>query len=91
MLEKKVPMTSIPFFWTRMWGESLKFVGTKKGYDNIHIVGDPEKFKFIAYYSRRDMIIGVASMGVELVSPVINQAMLLNVMPTLSELREKNV
>lgn len=50
MLGKMIPYGSIPFFWTRQFMKSLQYIGNNEGYKTIHITGDLNAHKFIAYY-----------------------------------------
>ena len=50
-----------------------------------------DKQSFIAYYGKDDLIIGAASMGRQPAPMIIGQAMQVNVMPTMSELKSGKV
>ena len=51
MLDKHVPYSTIPFFWTRQYNKSLQFIGNNAvGYKEVHVMGDLNKCKFIALY-----------------------------------------
>ena len=65
MVGKKFPLDNIPFFWTRMHEKSLTFTGVTKGWDDIHVVGDLNEMKFVAYYIRKsdDRVLGAAAMN----------------------------
>ncbi|KAF2713563.1 rubredoxin-NAD(+) reductase [Pleomassaria siparia CBS 279.74] len=53
----------IPVFWSAL-GSQLRYCGnTAGGYDDVVIVGEPEKPSFIAYYTQGETVVAVASMG----------------------------
>lgn len=91
LLGKKVTYEGVPHYWSRIGHHYLDVVGTDKGYNNVYVDGDVKKQKFIAYYAKDDMIIGASTMGVDLASMIIGQAFRTSAMPTLSELKSKNV
>lgn len=86
MAGKKFPMDNVPFFWTRQFNNSLAFTGITNGWDDVHIVGDTEKMKFVAYYidKKKDKVLGAASMGHLNTIQIINEAMKNGVMPKAS-------
>ena len=56
------PKPFIPVFWSAL-GSQLRYCGnTVGGYDDVVIVGEPEKPSFIAYYTKGDEVVAVASM-----------------------------
>jgi len=64
MLERGVPMDTVPFFWTRFYDKSLHYTGigaTK--YDDIHIEGNLKDLKFLVYYFWNNRVVGAASMN----------------------------
>lgn len=59
---------TVPFFWTMQFGKSIRFVGSlADGFEGIHCVGNPEEFKFEAYYYGKggDTIVAVATMAAD--------------------------
>lgn len=83
MAGKKYPMDNIPFFWTRQFNNSLVFTGVNNGWDDIHVDGDLNEMKFVAYYIRKsdDMVLGAAAMNSMNKIQIINEAMKNGVMP----------
>mmetsp|Transcript_48683 Transcript_48683/g.122489 ORF Transcript_48683/g.122489 Transcript_48683/m.122489 type:complete len:586 (+) Transcript_48683:43-1800(+) len=54
--------TSVPFFWTMMWGKSLKYVGaTPNGYDEILPVNDTDGSLASAFYVKNGRVEAVAT------------------------------
>ncbi|RMD40280.1 hypothetical protein DV735_g4828, partial [Chaetothyriales sp. CBS 134920] len=76
----------IPIFWSAL-GSQLRYAGaTTRGYDDVVVKGDPGNGKFVAYYTKGDGVVAVASMGMD---PVVVQAAELlrkGNMPTKAEL-----
>ncbi|KAG0715763.1 Apoptosis-inducing factor 3 [Chionoecetes opilio] len=62
MTGQNVPVRSVPFFWTVLFGKSLRYTGYGK-YDDVIIGGDLENLAFIAYYCRGDKVVSLASLG----------------------------
>ncbi|XP_045125782.1 apoptosis-inducing factor 3-like isoform X1 [Portunus trituberculatus] len=62
MTGQNVAVKSVPFFWTVLYGKSLRYTGYGK-YDNVIIGGDLENLSFIAYYCRGDKVVSLASLG----------------------------
>lgn len=89
MVGKKFPLDNIPFFWTRQFNNSLVFTGVTKGWDDVHIVGDLNENKFVAFYYRKsdDKILGAAAMNSMNKIQIINEAMRNGVMPNASTVK----
>lgn len=49
---------TVPYFWTMIFGKSLRYVGSTGGkdgsnfFDNVIIEGDFKESRFVAYYCR---------------------------------------
>lgn len=86
---KKHPVDNIPFFWTRQFNNSLVFTGVTRGWDDLHIVGNLEEMKFVAYYIRKedDKVLGAAAMGALNSIQIINEAMKNGVMPNAKTIK----
>ncbi|KAF2820298.1 rubredoxin-NAD(+) reductase [Ophiobolus disseminans] len=56
------PKPFIPVFWSAL-GSQLRYCGnTAGGYDDVVLQGEPEKPSFVAYYTKGDEVVAVASM-----------------------------
>jgi NADPH-dependent 2,4-dienoyl-CoA reductase/sulfur reductase-like enzyme len=56
------PKPFIPVFWSAL-GSQLRYCGnTVNGYDDVVLQGEPEKPSFVAYYTKGDEVVAVASM-----------------------------
>jgi len=63
MLGKKTPIKSVPFFWTALFGTSIRFAGYNRGYTDVLINGDLENFKAVLYYCKGNDVVAVATIG----------------------------
>jgi len=55
----------IPIFWSAL-GTQLRYCGnTINGYDDVVIHGEPENAKFVAFYTRGETVLAVATMGMD--------------------------
>ncbi|XP_025093063.1 apoptosis-inducing factor 3-like isoform X2 [Pomacea canaliculata] len=71
MLNKKVEIHSVPFFWTVMYGKSVRYTGYGHGYDDIVVHGDLSAPQFAAFYTKGDKVVAVASLAFD---PIVSQA-----------------
>lgn len=78
----------IPVFWSAL-GSQLRYCGnTVNGYDDLVLQGKAEEASFVAYYTKGETVVAVASMGKD---PYVAQAIELlrrNKMPSKSELQK---
>jgi NADPH-dependent 2,4-dienoyl-CoA reductase/sulfur reductase-like enzyme len=87
MLGQEVEFNSVPYFWSQMFGKSVRYCGYARSFDDVIIDGNLDELKFAAYYISGDKVYAVASMNMD---PVVSQAAELlysNKMPTASEIR----
>ena len=64
-LSSLTPKPFIPIFWSAL-GAQLRYCGnTINGYDDMILHGQPEEGKFVAYYCRDDVVLALASMGMD--------------------------
>jgi NADPH-dependent 2,4-dienoyl-CoA reductase/sulfur reductase-like enzyme len=73
---KKTPIHSVPFFWTMLCGKGLRYTGYGFGYDDVVIHGDVNELKFVAFYTKGDKVIAVATMNNDPVAAQAAQVML---------------
>ena len=82
------PKPFIPVFWSAL-GSQLRYCGnTVRGYDDVVITGEPEKPSFVAYYTKGETVVAVASM---MKDPYMSQSaelMRRNKMPSKSEIKK---
>jgi NADPH-dependent 2,4-dienoyl-CoA reductase/sulfur reductase-like enzyme len=80
--------SSIPFFWTVLFGKSLRYCGHALSWDDIIFDGEPEEMKFSAFFVKDDKVLAVCSLNSD---PVVSQAaelMFQGKMPSASQLRK---
>ncbi|XP_033123203.1 apoptosis-inducing factor 3-like [Anneissia japonica] len=70
ILEQETEVNSVPYFWTQLFGKSLRFAGYSVGADDVIIDGNMEELKFVAYYTKGDCVVAAASMNCD---PVVSQ------------------
>ncbi|EUC45789.1 hypothetical protein COCMIDRAFT_36492 [Bipolaris oryzae ATCC 44560] len=83
------PKPFIPVFWSAL-GSQLRYCGNTMagGYDDVVVQGELEKPSFVAYYTKGETVVAVASM---MKDPYMTQAaelMRRNKMPSKSELQK---
>ncbi|XP_054610422.1 apoptosis-inducing factor 3 [Dunckerocampus dactyliophorus] len=63
MLNKNLPLKSVPFYWTVLLGKSIRYTGYGEGYTEIVMKGNFEERKFLALYIKNDEVIAAASLN----------------------------
>ncbi|KAF8819766.1 pyridine nucleotide-disulfide oxidoreductase domain-containing protein [Cardiosporidium cionae] len=84
---QSIPYNSIPFFWTMLFGKSLRYAGYCHNFDDVICEGDLENYRFVAYYVKNERIVAAATMGMDPAAVAICEALKLNLMPSVSEIR----
>jgi NADPH-dependent 2,4-dienoyl-CoA reductase/sulfur reductase-like enzyme len=78
----------IPIFWSAL-GSQLRYCGnTVHGWDDLLLKGAPEEGKFVAYYTKGEIVVAVATMQVDPVMVKASELMLAGKMPSKSELQK---
>uniref|UniRef100_A0A8C2QMT7 Apoptosis-inducing factor 3 n=1 Tax=Cricetulus griseus TaxID=10029 RepID=A0A8C2QMT7_CRIGR len=70
MLAQEAEINTVPYLWTAMFGKSLRYAGYGEGFDDVIIQGDLEELKFVAFYTKGDEVIAVASMNYD---PIVSK------------------
>lgn len=82
------PKPFIPIFWSAL-GSQLRYCGnTINGWDDLVLKGQPEENKFVAYYTKGETVVAVASMQVDPVMTQASELMRRGKMPSKSELEK---
>ncbi|XP_065503290.1 apoptosis-inducing factor 3-like [Caloenas nicobarica] len=63
MLKREKQLHTVPFFWTRMLGKSIRYAGCGKGYTDTVVKGSLEQQKFLIFYIRDGFVTAVASLN----------------------------
>ncbi|XP_014667880.1 PREDICTED: apoptosis-inducing factor 3-like isoform X2 [Priapulus caudatus] len=74
MLGTEKDICSVPYFWTAFFGKSVRYTGYAEGFDDIIVCGNVENvddLKFVAYFTKGNNVIAVASMNCD---PIVSQA-----------------
>ena len=79
--------SGVPFFWTKQYGVSFRYVGHAPGWDDCVIDGDVAGRKFLAYYLKENKVVAVFGVGRDPDLCAAEEAMRLAVMPTAAEVR----
>ncbi|KIJ52598.1 hypothetical protein M422DRAFT_26172 [Sphaerobolus stellatus SS14] len=83
---KGEPFGKVPIFWSAQ-GQQLRYAGNGVGYEDVIIKGDPAELKFVAYYTKGDKVLAVASMQADPVVSKASELLRLGLMPSASEIR----
>ena len=88
ILKKQVPVDTVPYFWTVLFGKSVRYCGYSRGYDQFLYEGSFDTPKFVGYYLKGGKVVAVVSFDSDpVVSHYANQ-MKSGVFLTLEELRQ---
>nr|XP_023017973.1 apoptosis-inducing factor 3-like [Leptinotarsa decemlineata] len=69
MIGKQKELRSVPYFWTRLFGLSIRYCGFGH-FDDIIYVGDVEALKFVAFYLKSDEVVSASSCGMD---PIVSK------------------
>ena len=84
----KKPKPFIPIFWSAL-GAQLRYCGNSSaGFDDVVIQGNPDEYKFAAYYTKGEEVIAVASMQKDPVMTQASELMRRGGMPKKAELQK---
>lgn len=87
MLDQFQPYTTLPFFWSQIFGKHLRYVGyAPDRLERVIVEGDASGFEFIAYYTEGDEIRAVATLNRDPIAVASGELMRRGMMPTVSEL-----
>ncbi|XP_055336211.1 apoptosis-inducing factor 3-like isoform X2 [Paramacrobiotus metropolitanus] len=57
------PLRSVPYFWTTIFGKSIRYAGYCDNFDDVMISGDIENGRWVAFYLKKDDVKAVATMN----------------------------
>ncbi|KAK9880640.1 hypothetical protein WA026_011879 [Henosepilachna vigintioctopunctata] len=70
MIGKKQELRVVPFFWTSLFGKSVRYAGNGK-FTDVVFVGNVDELKFVAFYIKANgEVIAASSCGMD---PVVSQ------------------
>uniref|UniRef100_A0A4W4F0D3 Rieske domain-containing protein n=1 Tax=Electrophorus electricus TaxID=8005 RepID=A0A4W4F0D3_ELEEL len=70
MMGKASEIRTVPYFWSAMFGKSIRYAGYGEGFDDVIIQGDLDELKFVAFYTKSEEVIAVASMNYD---PIVSR------------------
>nr|XP_010296631.1 PREDICTED: apoptosis-inducing factor 3 [Balearica regulorum gibbericeps] len=70
MLAHGMEISTVPYLWTAMFGKSIRYAGHGEGFDDVVIQGDLDELKFVAFYTKSDEVVAVASMNYD---PIVSK------------------
>eukprot|EP00928_Gymnodinium_smaydae_P072124 TRINITY_DN55544_c0_g1_i1.p1 TRINITY_DN55544_c0_g1~~TRINITY_DN55544_c0_g1_i1.p1 ORF type:complete len:662 (-),score=126.97 TRINITY_DN55544_c0_g1_i1:158-2092(-) len=70
-----------PFFWTSIFGKNLRYVGYSTDFDDVHIEGDLSTLRFVAVYSKGNVVQAVATMAKDPVAVAAGELLRMRKMP----------
>jgi NADPH-dependent 2,4-dienoyl-CoA reductase/sulfur reductase-like enzyme len=80
----------IPIFWSAL-GSQLRYCGnTQNGWDDLVLKGQLEESKFVAYYTKGETVVAVATMQIDPVMVQASELMRRGKMPSKSELQKED-
>uniref|UniRef100_A0A3B4CCS6 Apoptosis inducing factor mitochondria associated 5 n=1 Tax=Pygocentrus nattereri TaxID=42514 RepID=A0A3B4CCS6_PYGNA len=65
MLGKQVALNTVPFYWTVLLGQTIRYAGYGEGYTDLVLKGRFEDMKFLAFYIKDDEVVAAAGLNVE--------------------------
>eukprot|EP00747_Dinoflagellata_sp_TGD_P182333 gnl/TRDRNA2_/TRDRNA2_36551_c0_seq1.p1 gnl/TRDRNA2_/TRDRNA2_36551_c0~~gnl/TRDRNA2_/TRDRNA2_36551_c0_seq1.p1 ORF type:complete len:556 (-),score=109.75 gnl/TRDRNA2_/TRDRNA2_36551_c0_seq1:150-1763(-) len=87
MLGQFKPYTTIPFFWSSVFGKNLRFVGyAPEVLDRVIIEGDVSGMEFVSYYTVDDEVRAVATVNKDKIAATSGELMKRGKFPKVSEI-----
>ncbi|KAM9329713.1 apoptosis-inducing factor 3 isoform 1-T1 [Gastrophryne carolinensis] len=86
MLAQGTEINTIPYLWTAMFGKSIRYAGNGENFDDVIIQGDIDELKFVAFYTKNDEVIAVASINYD---PIVSKVA--EVMSSGKPIRKRDV
>lgn len=92
MLNQFVPFTTVPFFWSLAFGNTMRFVGqAPENFDRVYVEGNLSQMEFIAYVAEDDDVRAVVTLNKDQIAAASAELMRHGAMPTVSEILVKEV
>ncbi|XP_073169051.1 apoptosis-inducing factor 3 isoform X3 [Lepidochelys kempii] len=70
MLAHGMEINTVPYLWTAVFGKSIRYAGHGEGFDDVVFQGDLDELKFVAFYTKNEEVIAVASMNYD---PIVSK------------------
>ena len=91
MAGQTTAFSDVPFFWTKQYGTSFRYVGHAQNWDEVIIDGDPEAQDFLAYYLEDGKLRAVLGAGRDTDLCAVEECMRLGQLPSAEDIRAHNV
>uniref|UniRef100_A0A671Y7N0 AIF family member 3 n=1 Tax=Sparus aurata TaxID=8175 RepID=A0A671Y7N0_SPAAU len=69
MMGRATEIKTVPYFWSAMFGKTIRYAGYGDGFDDVIIQGDLDELRFVAFYTRYE-VVAVASMNYD---PIVSR------------------
>uniref|UniRef100_A0A3B3D108 AIF family member 3 n=1 Tax=Oryzias melastigma TaxID=30732 RepID=A0A3B3D108_ORYME len=70
MMGRAAEAKTVPYFWSAMFGKTIRYAGYGDGFDDVIIQGDLDELRFVAFYTRSEEVVAVASMNYD---PIVSR------------------
>uniref|UniRef100_A0A3Q3F927 AIF family member 3 n=1 Tax=Labrus bergylta TaxID=56723 RepID=A0A3Q3F927_9LABR len=70
MMGRAAEIKTVPYFWSAMFGKTIRYAGYGEGFDDVIIQGDLDELRFVAFYTRSEEVVAVASMNYD---PIVSR------------------
>uniref|UniRef100_A0A3Q0SIB2 AIF family member 3 n=1 Tax=Amphilophus citrinellus TaxID=61819 RepID=A0A3Q0SIB2_AMPCI len=70
MMGRATEIKTVPYFWSAMFGKTIRYAGYGDGFDDVIIQGDLDELRFVAFYTRSEEVVSVASMNYD---PIVSR------------------
>ncbi|XP_051922838.1 apoptosis-inducing factor 3 isoform X1 [Hippocampus zosterae] len=70
MVGRVTEVKTVPYFWSAMFGKTIRYAGYGDGFDDVIIQGDLDELRFVAFYTRGEEVVAVASMNYD---PIVSR------------------
>uniref|UniRef100_A0A8D0ANP6 AIF family member 3 n=1 Tax=Sander lucioperca TaxID=283035 RepID=A0A8D0ANP6_SANLU len=70
MMGRAAEIQTVPYFWSAMFGKTIRYAGYGEGFDDVIIQGDLDELRFVAFYTRSEEVVAVASMNYD---PIVSR------------------
>ncbi|XP_072518265.1 apoptosis-inducing factor 3 [Salminus brasiliensis] len=65
MLGREVTLNTVPFYWTVLLGQTIRYAGYGEGYTHLVLKGRFEDMRFLALYIKDDVVVATAGLNFE--------------------------
>lgn len=87
---KSEKIKNVPFFWTTLFGKSIRYCGHALEFDEVKVVGDIKDLKFAAYFIKGDFVPAVCAVGKDPLVSLCAELMVSGEFPSVSELKKSD-